>query len=332
VGDESPAVARARQARILRRGTWDSVLSSDEFAAIRSVGFEPVGQVFGACVYDSVDTGDYGCPAMPTGYYHDTWTRVRTRVSSSGRVRYFDPLMHARNEARHKAISRMTAECEKLGGHGVVGVRLAAGPFPAGGLEFKAIGTAVRAPGAPPVSSWPALRERRRRPFSSDLSGPDFAKLIMTGWVPAGLALGISIGCRHDDPLTVSQTLRGSGNAEVTGYTELVNETSSDARRELRESVRWLGGQGVVIAAMDMQVRERLCAAAKGDRQDHIVEVTIVGTAIVRFTRPEKPRRDQAPQRQALQRRGPLAVMSLDPQRRQAAAAQLPRRAIRLGP
>jgi len=31
-------------------GTWSSALSTDEFAAIRSVGFEPVGQVLGAAV------------------------------------------------------------------------------------------------------------------------------------------------------------------------------------------------------------------------------------------------------------------------------------------
>ena len=55
-------------------------------------------------------------------------------------------------EARHKALDRMTAECEELGGHGVVGVRLTIGAFPAGGLEFKAIGTAIRAPGVGPVS------------------------------------------------------------------------------------------------------------------------------------------------------------------------------------
>jgi len=358
-GRSLPSVAEARLAEIRRSGTWGSALTADEFTAIKSTGFEPVGQVLGAAVYNIGYTGGYACPAYGGGYglgrigvLAPTPYNTVTATSGSGSLGSYAPLVRAMYDARRQAIGRMTRECQELGGHGVVGVKLTIGSFPAGGLEFKAIGTAVRAPGAPPVSSWPALRERRRRPFSSDLSGPDFAKLIMTGWVPAGLALGISIGCRHDDPLTVSQTLRGSGNAEVTGYTELVSETSSDARRELRESVRWLGGQGVVIAAMDMQVRERLCAAAKGDRQDHIVEVTIVGTAIVRFTRPEKPRRDQAPQRQALQRqalqrqapqrqalqrqalqrRGPLAVMSLDPQRRQAAAAQLPRRAIRLGP
>jgi hypothetical protein len=34
-----------------REGTWDSALSAGGFAAIRSVGFEPAGQVFGGAVY-----------------------------------------------------------------------------------------------------------------------------------------------------------------------------------------------------------------------------------------------------------------------------------------
>ena len=88
------------------------------------------------------------------------------------------------------------------------------GRFPAGGLEFKAIGTAVRAPAAMPA----------RRPFTSDLSGQDFAKLIADGAVPVSLVLGISVGARHDDWLTRTQASRWiSGNTEVSGYTELVN-------------------------------------------------------------------------------------------------------------
>jgi len=55
---------------------------------------------------------------------------------------------------------------------------------PSGGrhLAFKVIGTAVRAPGCPPLP----------RPFTTELSGPDFAEPLMDGWVPAGIALGIS--------------------------------------------------------------------------------------------------------------------------------------------
>ena len=299
---------------IRRSGTWGSALTSDEFAAIRSVGFEPVGQVLGAAVYNVGYVGGYNCPGAWGGY--GQWgmpARTQTQVSSQGGFGSFAPLVRTMYEARHKALDRMTTECAALGGHGVVGVRLTIGGFPAGGLEFKAIGTAIRAPGVPPVSAWHGgpRGPGTRQPFTSDLSGQDFTKLIMKGWVPAGLALGISIGSRHDDWLTVGQTRWGSGNAEVTGYTELVNDARHDSRQQLERDVRHLGGEGVVIASMEMRVRERECPAMEG-RRDHIVEATTIGTAIARFARSEQ------------QHSGPtLAIMSLDPQRRQAARIRI---------
>ena len=74
-----------------------------------------------------------------------------TQVSGQGGYGSFGPLTQAMYEARHMAINRMVAECAELGGHGIVGVSLTIGSFPAGGLEFKAIGTAVRAPGSAPL-------------------------------------------------------------------------------------------------------------------------------------------------------------------------------------
>jgi uncharacterized protein YbjQ (UPF0145 family) len=222
-----------------------------------------------------------------------------TQVSGRGGYGSFGPLTQAMYDARHLAINRMITECAELGGHGIVGVSLTIGSFPAGGLEFKAIGTAVRAPGSPPL----------QRPFSSDLSGQDFAKLLASGWMPAGLALGISVGARHDDWLTVGQTRWGAGNAEVVGYTELVNDTRHDARQQLEKDVRRLGGEGVVVQRMDMRVHERECPIQEHGK-DHIVEATIVGTALVRFASVAKPP-------------PPLAIMSLDPQRRQAARVKL---------
>jgi uncharacterized protein YbjQ (UPF0145 family) len=310
VSEELPAVAEARMAEIRRSGTWGSALTSDEFAVIRSVGFEPVGQVLGAAVYNLGYTGGYNCPGAWGSYgYGVIPARTVTQVSSRGGFGSFAPLVQAMYAARHKALDRMTTECAELGGHGVVGVRLTIGSFPAGGLEFKAIGTAIRAPGVPPVSAW-SKAKGHKEPFTSDLSGQDFAKLIMKGWVPAGLVLGISIGSRHDDWLTVGQTRWGSGNAEVVGYTELVNDARHDARRQLERDVTRLGAEGVVIAAMDMNVRERECPVQEG-RRDHIVEVTNIGTAIARFSDAER-------------KSGPtLAVMSLDPQRRQAARIRI---------
>jgi uncharacterized protein YbjQ (UPF0145 family) len=313
VSEELPAVAEARMQEIRRSGTWGSALTSDEFAAIRSVGFEPVGQVLGAAVYNIGYTGSFNCPGAWGNWGYGAPARTVTQVSSRGGYGSFAPLVQTMYESRHKALDRMTTECDELGGHGVVGVRLTIGVFPAGGLEFKAIGTAVRAPGVPPMAQWDKLPSGRRRPpFTSDLSGQDFAKLIMKGWAPAGLALGISIGSRHDDWMTIGQTRWGSGNAEVVGWTELVNEARHDSRQQLERDVKRFGAEGVVIASMELRVRERDCPAMEG-RRDHIVEATTIGTAIARFTRSE----------QGSQHGKTLAIMSLDPQRRQAARIKI---------
>jgi uncharacterized protein YbjQ (UPF0145 family) len=133
---------------------------------------------------------------------------------------------------------------------------------------------------------------------------------MMAGWVPVGLALGISVGSRHDDWLTVGQTRWGAGNAEVIGYTELVNDARHDGRVQLEKDVRRLGAEGVVVSRMDLRVHERECPMQEHGK-DHVVEVTVIGTATARFASPgaKQPRS--------------LAILSLDPQRRQAARVRL---------
>ena len=291
-------------AEIRRSGTWSSALSTNEFAAIRSSGFEPAGQVLGAAVYNVGYIGGFTCPGAWAGFsgYGAPAASVTT-VSGDGSYGSYGPMVATLYEARRAAIGRMTQECAELGGHGVVGVTLTIGRFPAGGLEFKAIGTAVRAPGVP----------LSRAPFTSNLSGQDFAKLIADGWVPVGLALGISVGARHDDWLTINQTRWGSENAEVSGYTDLVHQTRHDAREQLERDVARMGADGVVVKSMDMRVRERECPVQE-HRRDHIVEATIIGTAIARFHTASRAAE-----------RPSLAILSLDPQRRQAAR-------VRLGP
>ncbi len=293
-----PAVAEARMAELRSSGTWGSALTTDEFAAIRSVGFEPVGQVFGAAVYSAGSASGYSCP----GAWGSSGGGPAAQVSGRGGVGSFGPLVQTMDQARHTAVGRMITECAGLGGHGVVGIRLSRGAFPLGGPQFTALGTAVRAPGAahgPPV------------PFTAELSGQDFAKLMMMGWVPAGLVLGISIGSRHDDRTTARQARWGSGNAEVAGWTELVSQSRQDARRQLERDVRRLGAEGVVIATMQMRVRERDCPVTAG-RRDHIVEATLIGTAVARFAR--AGHRHDGPA---------LPIMPLGPQRSQAARIRI---------
>ena len=299
---ELPAGAVARAAGTWPGGTGESGLTCQEFIAVRGVGFEPVGQVFGAAVFAAGYVSGSSCPGAWGSSADRRPAGPATQVSGRHDAGSFGPLVEAMYQARQTAIDRMTAECAALGGHGVVGVRLSRGVLPLSGLDFAAAGTAVRAPGA---------AHGQRALFTCDVSGQDFARLITAGWVPAGLALGISIGSRHDDRGLAGQARWWCGNVEVAGWTELVNQSRHDARRRLEQDVRRLGGEGVVITGMQMRVRERDCPAAVG-RRDHIAEVTLTGTAIARFSRA-----DRCPA-------GPvLTVMPVGPHRRQAARARI---------
>ena len=275
-------------------GTWGSVLSCQELAAVGSVGFAPVGQVFGAAVYAAGAASGSRCPGAPGSSGGGLAALVPG--PRDGDPGGFGPLVEAMYQARRTAVDRMVEQCTALGGHGVVGARLSRGPFAFGGLEFTAIGTAVRAAGAGAVPA----------PFTSDLSGQDFARLITSGWVPAGLVLGVAIGARHDDRATTRQARPWSGNAEMSGWTALMSQARQDARGRLEEDVRRLGAEGVVIADMELRTRQRDCPAAVG-RRDHIVEVALVGTAIASFSGAGHPAASPA-----------LAVMQLGRRRGQA--------------
>ena len=268
---------------------WDSALGVSDFAAIRSVGFEPVGQVFGAAVYYLSTVLGAGCPGTSAdSLLRDAQPEAagaaeRSRAGVHGIASPAAKVAQGLYAGRRTAIDRMTSRCADLGGHGIVGAALRIREIPpegltAGAIEFTVIGTAVRASGCPPL----------RRPFASDLSGPDFAKLIMAGWVPAGIALGISVAGLHDDLATTSSGPWRTGNAEVPAYTALLIKARQDARRRLEQAVRGVGADGVVVSAMNVRVRSDPCHAHPGGA-DYFAEAVTTGTAVARFARPRAP-------------------------------------------
>jgi uncharacterized protein YbjQ (UPF0145 family) len=255
-----------------RGATWGSVLPAGEFTAVRSVGFEPVGQVFGAAVYPLFATAAVSCPGTAMLFpVSGAPGRVTGWAGPAARI------AQALCDGFRTAIDRMTGECSDLGGHGVVGASLQVTEnpgdnFTAATVEFKVIGTAVRGRGCPPLA----------RPFTSGLSGSDFAKLLTDGWVPAGIVLGTSAAGLHDTLVTTSSGPWGTGNAEVPAYTSLMAHVRQDARSRLEQAVRELGAEGVVVSAMTLRVRSDACHAHLAGA-DHFAEAVITGTAVARF-------------------------------------------------
>jgi uncharacterized protein YbjQ (UPF0145 family) len=273
-----------------RGAAWGSVLSVDGLAAISSVGFEPVGQVFGAAVYPLTATAAVSCPGTATpSLVPGASARVTGGAGPGARI------AQALYDGRRVVIDRMTGECSELGGHGIVDASLQVtetpgDSFTAATVAFTVTGTAVRAKGCPSLP----------RPFTTELSGQDFAKLLMDGWVPTGIALGISVAGLHDTMVTTSSGPGDTRNAEVPTYTDLMGHVRQEARSRLEHMVRGLGADGVVVSAMTLHVRSDACRAHPPGT-DHLAEAVITGTAVARF----------ADQRKAARAAG-LAVLPLD--------------------
>ena len=279
---DPPSAARAARTGKMRSwgsSTRQSALATNELAAIHSAGFSTVGRVTGAAGYAQPITDDR-CPGTWSGHVVSARGSgtAQTDVSNVGGSPdgTLATVVRVVDQARREAIERMAAECAALGGHGVVGVRLTSSVTSSDTseyLECTAIGTAVRAPGAPSLG----------HPFTADLGGQDFARLIMNGWVPVALVLGLAIGVRHDD-VAAWQHAR---NTEIGGITELISVTRHHARLKLSQEVRRAGGDGVVVTSVDLAIRERECPKSGG--HDRIAQATVAGTAITRFALPAQP-------------------------------------------
>ena len=262
-----PPVAAERVRRAAEGGAWTSLLSAPAAAGLEVAGFDPVGEVMGSMVQRIGWSSFYGCGA--TGLYGAT---SRTITSGSNPRAGFAPYAHALDTGWGTAIGRMITEATMIGADGIVGVRLSQNGMGNAVHEFTAMGTAVRARSA----------TRPGRVFSTHLPGQDVAKLVLAGWVPVELALGIAVGIRHDDWATRQQRTWTAGNIEVAAHTELVNQTRADPRMLLRRRIAAVGADGAIISTMRLSTWE--IEPAEG-HTDHVAEATVVATAIGRFHR-----------------------------------------------
>ena len=150
-----------------------SELSVTEFLTLARMGFYPHGLVIGSSLYEA-------------GTQYD-W-----RVSTAE----VKPLSDAMRTARALAMGRMREQAASLGAEGVVDVRLELEHHLWRGgrqvVKFVAAGTAVgfdraRAPEA--MRGAPSLRLASGKPFTSDLTAPDFVALLRAGYRPVTLAM-----------------------------------------------------------------------------------------------------------------------------------------------
>jgi hypothetical protein len=124
----------------------------------------------------------------------------------------------------------------------------------------------------------PALRRPAgRAPWAATLTAEDCAAAASAGFLPAGVATGYSLALKHED-WQLRQQGSSWNNTEVDGLTELLSAARGDARRSLAENARGLSTAGeLVVTQNTLHTGERPC----GEEKDLIAEALFVGTVLV---------------------------------------------------
>jgi uncharacterized protein YbjQ (UPF0145 family) len=267
-----PPAAAARVARAADTHVRSSLLSSPAAAALADIGLEPVGEVMG-CVVMHLGWNGWGCSAYTQwGGGLNNVGYVPAQFSGQGSGAY-EPYVRAVYNGYEQALRRLLLEVQALGADGAVGIRWTQQRLDSpGNREFVALGTAVRA----------RSDARPAHLFSTDLSGEDVAKLMLSGWVPVGLSIGVSVGVKHDDYYTRAQANSfTSGNVEVAGYTELVHGVRADARAQFARRAARQGGDASIVSRITLDTWSN----ESNSHRDHLAQCFITGTSLASFDR-----------------------------------------------
>jgi uncharacterized protein YbjQ (UPF0145 family) len=238
-----PEHGRERVAE-MKRGLFTSDLSVDEFLLVKAAGFEPLGFVVGSSIYH-------------IGYQQSSWRQSQE----------MDVLSQAMYSARELAMTRMEEEADQLGADGIVGVRLDIGRYEWGAdmAEFIALGTAVKHSGGE------LHRAPNGRPFTSDLSGQDFYKLLASGHRPVGMVMGSCV--YHVAHQSMWKAMRQIGqNTELPNFTQALYDARELAMERMQREAEQVQAEGIVAVRLE----ERSHGWGS-----HVIEFFAIGTAIV---------------------------------------------------
>jgi hypothetical protein len=286
---------------------WSSPLSPAEDAALRSVGFEPVGVVT-ACIpswpyvfrypdalrraalrrptsssaargaYSSYTLIDDALTAKRAGgftrdYVQGTYGGVLPDTGFS-----WQRVVHESTERQlvTSALESMRSEAQSLGAHGIVAIRLSRRRRPdldfaeVKEYEINGIGLAVRASGY----------DYRSEPFTATLSASETCALLRSGLAPSQLAFGVGI-IRAEMGNRSRRNMRSLGLVEIGQFSEAIAKSLSLATADLERSA---ASHGQLAAGCQPELTvERVLGSGLQAR------VRIVGTALRRFKPAEQP-------------------------------------------
>jgi uncharacterized protein YbjQ (UPF0145 family) len=233
-----------RMKQEVARGFFTSDLSINEFLLVKQAGFEPLGLVLGSSIYH-------------IGFQQANWSKNQE----------MGVLTQAMYHARELAMTRMEEEADQLGADGIVGVRLDIGRYEWGAdlAEFIAVGTAVKHRGGE------LHRAPNGRPFTSDLSGQDFATLLRAGYRPVGLVMGNCVYHVAHQGLRAAWKQIGR-NQEMPTYTQALYEARELAMERMQTEANEVQAAGIT----GVQLVERSHGWGS-----HVIEFFAVGNGVV---------------------------------------------------
>jgi uncharacterized protein YbjQ (UPF0145 family) len=270
-----PLAASERLDEFRRRGDrfFTSGLSVNELALSREAGFRPLTQVMGSCFYR-------------TGWQAYPWSGYGGVSSGLGEGKTFELEQQtgAWNEARRLALDRLSEEARRADADAVVGVKLwrRHHDWAAGLIEFVVVGTAVRS----------ERYDLGDEPALSNLSGQDFSKLFRHGFWPVGLVAGSTVAYVASGWAQQYNRGWGSGrlrNQEMPDYTQGIYDARALAVERMTRQAHGLHAHGVVGVAFERSQREIERRGGNTNFTDLIIEMHILGTAVIEVERAEKP-------------------------------------------
>lgn len=238
--------------------------------AVLEAGFEPAGVVMGAVGLQIIR------PTGCRGWGPKTGTEPLI----------FPEYEQALRDAWLSVIGRLEAEATKVGAHGVAGVSVrqqgfsgpsADNPAVRGQqqvLQLQLVGTAIRVRGEVPLE----------RPFLSMLSMDDTLKLLLRGWVPSGIAVGISAVHVHGWASSPYMQRVVFSNAEMTSPTAGMALARTRAEREVRRALVATRAEGTVASTVQVTRSAQSCGG-----QGMLIEGLMMGTGVVRYRDPVVP-------------------------------------------
>lgn len=298
----------------IEKGAFTSSFGVGEFLLSRASGYESLGQVMGATVFQigtqwtsPLWRNSSGLQNPPNNIVWRKGKLTPAQIEAQKRGYEMEITTHtaAYANARRTALQRLQAEAELLGASGVAGVQLqmktSRGASNTGtpSIEFVAIGTAVKS----------NRFRRNEKPFLSNLSGQELWQLESAGYLPCGFVGG---NCSYYRSLSLNTAGLLTGNLtcvdqetydfakkqtlfrltniwrfnfEILEYAEAVYKARELAISRLEDEARACGADGIVGLKVELDENAHISVPANNVMTPFITFSFLArGTAIRRET------------------------------------------------